>query len=212
MQKALLSRTVTIRFVHVMDRVNAGLINVCGLALALMVLSVFIGVMSRFVFSHTSLRVSVPWTEEVSRYLMIWTVFLGAGIACRQGKLIGIEFLVSALPAPIGRAVKYLSFFLATGFYVLLSVIGLQWLEFGHSQTSPVLEVPMVIINSAMLVGGVLMVLNTITLVLATLLADRDIRSAAEDDELESAMQQMARARPIDARPVDLQLNSNRTL
>ena len=212
MQKALLSRTATIRFVHVMDRVNAGLIKVCGLALALMVLSVFIGVISRFVFSHTSFRISVPWTEEVSRYLMIWTVFLGAGIACRQGKLIGIEFLVSALPAPIGRAVKYLSFFLATSFYVLLSVIGLQWLEFGHSQTSPVLEVPMVIINSAMLVGGVLMVLNTITLVLATLLADRDIRSAAEDDELESAVQQMARARPIDAPLVDLQLNSNRTV
>jgi hypothetical protein len=70
----------------------------------------------------------------------------------------------------------------------------------------------MVIINSAMLVGGVLMVLNTITLVLATLLGDRDIRSAAEDDELESAVQQMARARPIDAPLVDLQLNSNRTV
>jgi TRAP-type C4-dicarboxylate transport system permease small subunit len=191
-----------------MDRVNAGLTNVCGLALALMVLSVFIGVLARFVFSHTSLRVSVPWTEEVSRYLMIWTVFLGAGIACRQGKLIGVEFVVSTLPAPIGRALKYLSFLLAGGFYVLLCVIGLQWLEFGQSQTSPVLEVPMVVINLAMVVGGVLMVLNTAALVLATRLADRDIRSAAEDDELESAMQQMARTRPL----ADSQLNSNRTV
>jgi TRAP-type C4-dicarboxylate transport system permease small subunit len=208
MQKVQHSAGSTARFVQGMDRVNAGLTTVCGLALALMVLSVFIGVLARFVFSHTSLRVSVPWTEEVSRYLMIWTVFLGAGIACRQGKLIGVEFVVSTLPAPIGRALKYLSFLLAGGFYVLLCVIGLQWLEFGQSQTSPVLEVPMVVINLAMVVGGVLMVLNTAALVLATRLADRDIRSAAEDDELESAMQQMARTRPL----ADSQLNSNRTV
>lgn len=211
MQKVQHNPNATARFVRGMDRVNAGLTTVCGLALALMVLSVFIGVLARFVFSHTSLRVSVPWTEEVSRYLMIWTVFLGAGIACRQGKLIGVEFLVSALPAPIGRALKYLSFLLAGGFYVLLCVIGLQWLEFGQSQTSPVMEVPMVVINLAMLVGGVLMVLNTLTLVLATRLADRDIRSAAEDDELESAMQQMARTRPLDTPLADSPL-SNRTV
>lgn len=183
------------RFVQFMDGVNDTLTKLCGVALAAMVLSVFIGVLARFVFTHTSLRISVPWTEEVSRYLMIWTVFVGGGIACRHGKLIGVEFLVQALPPALGRGMKYLSLLLSGAFYALLCFVGWQWVEFGNSQTSPVLEVPMVIINLAMVVGGVLMVLNTLALVLDAHRAGKDIRLVGEDDELEAAMEQLAQAR-----------------
>ena len=58
-------------FVRWMDRVNLLLTRTCGIALGLMVLSVFLGVLARFVFTHVGYRVSMPWTEEVSRYLMI---------------------------------------------------------------------------------------------------------------------------------------------
>lgn len=203
-------RGATYRYIGIMDGVNNVLTRLCGVALAAMVLSVFIGVLARFVFTHVGLRLSVPWTEEVSRYLMIWTVFIGAGIACRQGKLIGVEFVVNALPAPLGRAVKYLAFLLAGCFYALLCFVGWQWVEFGNSQTSPVLEIPMVTINLAMMVGGVLMVLNTLALLLATRLAGKDIRHAAEDDELEAALEQMEQAqrRQPAAAEAGLQLNS----
>jgi TRAP-type transport system small permease protein len=197
------------RFVQFMDAVNATLTRLCGVALAGMVLAVFIGVLARFVFTHTSLRISVPWTEEVSRYLMIWTVFVGGGIACRHGKLIGVEFVVGALPAPVGRALKYLSLLLAGGFYALLCFVGWQWVEFGQSQTSPVLEIPMLTINLAMFVGGVLMALNTATLVLDTRHAGKDIRNAAEDDELEAALEQIAEHQRKTATPApELRLKS----
>jgi TRAP-type transport system small permease protein len=209
MQKVQAAPRTTHRFVQFMDAVNDTLTRLCGVALAGMVLAVFIGVLARFVFTHTSLRISVPWTEEVSRYLMIWTVFVGGGIACRSGKLIGVEFVVGALPASMGRALKYLAFLLAFAFYVLLCFIGWQWVEFGNSQTSPVLEVPMVTINLAMIVGGVLMALNTTALVLATRHAGKDIRNAAEDDELEAAMEQIAEhQRKTAAHTAELQLKT----
>lgn len=178
-------------YIRFMDGINQLLIRMCGVALAAMVLSVFIGVLARFVFTHTAMRFSVPWTEEVSRYLMIWTVFVGGGIACRHGKLIGVEFLIGELPVPLGRAVKYISFLLAGAFYLLLIFVGWQWVEFGNSQTSPVMEIPMVTINLALIVGGVLMLLNTLALVLETRAAGKDIRNAAEDDELEVALEQI---------------------
>ncbi|MEJ8834798.1 TRAP transporter small permease [Ramlibacter sp. AN1133] len=199
------------RYIGIMDGVNGLLTRLCGVALAAMVLSVFVGVLARFVFTHLGVRLSVPWTEEVSRYLMIWTVFIGAGIACRQGKLIGVEFVINALPAPLGRAVKYLAFLLAGCFYALLCFVGWQWVEFGNSQTSPVLEIPMVAINLAMVVGGLLMLLNTLALVLATRLSRKDIRHAAEDDELEAALQQIAQAQrcqPAATSDAALQLKS----
>lgn len=214
MQKAQARRSGARGFVGLMDRVNAALIRLCGVTLAVMVLSVFTGVLARFVFTHTAIRISVPWTEEVSRYLMIWTVFIGAGIACRHGKLIGVEFLVGTLlPPAVGRAAKYLSLLLAGAFYLLLCFVGWQWVEFGQSQTSPVLEMPLVTINLAMLVGGVLMVLNTLALVLATRDAGRDIRAATEDDELESAKEQVQEAQARQhAAGAELQLKKSRSL
>lgn len=199
------------RFIRFMDRLNDVLTKLCGLALGAMVVSVFIGVLARFVFTHLGFRWSVPWTEEVSRYLMIWTVFIGGGIACRHGKLIGVEFVVGALPAAMGRATKYLSLLLATVFYVLLCFVGWQWVEFGQSQTSPVLEIPMFTINLAMVAGGVLMVLNTLVFVLDARSAGKDIRQAAEDDELEAALEQIEHSRGLRAAksaPAEFQLKS----
>lgn len=212
MQKVQADHRTAHRFVQFMDGVNDTLTKLCGLTLAAMVLSVFIGVLARFVFTHTSLGISVPWTEEVSRYLMIWTVFVGGGIACRSGKLIGVEFLVGALPAPIGRGVKYLSLLLSVAFYALLCFVGWQWVEFGNSQTSPVLEIPMFTVNLAMVAGGVLMALNTITLALDARCAGKDIRLIAEDDELEAALQQLeqGKQRQVSAHAGDMQLNSGR--
>lgn len=193
------------RYVGIMDGINQLLTRLCGVALAAMVLSVFTGVLARFVFTHLGVRLSVPWTEEVSRYLMIWTVFVGGGIACRHGKLIGVEFVTNAVPAPVGRALKYLSFALAIAFYALLCFVGRQWVEFGDSQTSPVMEIPLVAVNLAMVVGGALMILNTVALVLATRLAGKDIRHAAEDDELEAALEQIEQSQQRQAQ-LDAQL------
>ena len=68
----------------------------------------------------------------------------------------------------------------------------------------------MVTINLAMVVGGVLMLLNTLALVLATRLAGKDIRHAAEDDELEAALEQIEQAQrrqPTAAAGASLQMN-----
>lgn len=184
------------KFVLVMDRVTTILTMVCGTALGLMVLSVALGVLVRFVFTHTSYRISVSWTEEVSRYLMIWTVFLGGAVAARSGKLIGVEFVVHALPALPGRVIKYVALALSIVFYALLCVVGWQWVEFGLSQTSPVLQMPMAVINLAMLAGGFVMALNTIALILDTHHRGKDIRSATEDDELQSALEQFKHDQP----------------
>jgi len=170
------SSRVARTFLRFIDQMNRILGRLASLALAVMVVSVFIGVLARFVFTHAGIRVSVPWTEEVSRYLMIWTVFIGAGIACRHGRLIGVEYVVGILSPPLGRALKYLSLLLAFAFYVLLCVVGWQWMEFGGSQDSPVMEIPMIYVNVAMMVGGVLMALNTVALVVESRLAARDIR------------------------------------
>lgn len=178
------------RMLRGMDRLNRWLVKLCGLALVAMVASVTLGILVRFVFSHLDIHISASWTEEVSRYLMIWTVFIGSAVACRRGKLIGVEALITYLPEGLGRTLKYLSLWLTVVFYGVLCWVGWQWLAFGQSQTSPVLELPLAFVNAAMVVGGVLMILNTLALMLETRVNGRDIRNASIDDEIETALAQ----------------------
>lgn len=45
----------------------------CGSMLIVMTILAFIGVLARYVFV-----VSIPWIDEVTRYLMIWMTFLAS--------------------------------------------------------------------------------------------------------------------------------------
>ena len=66
--------------------------------LASMALMVFANVALRFLTDH-----SILWVEEVSRYLMIWLTFLGAGIVLRYGAHIGIDTLQERVPRAARR-------------------------------------------------------------------------------------------------------------
>ena len=76
-------------FRKTLDRVNAlAEYAVCAL-LAVMVVVVFLQVIFRFI-----IRSSLPWSEELSRYVMVWIVFLGASIGIKRKSHIGVEVVV----------------------------------------------------------------------------------------------------------------------
>ena len=69
------------------------------LALAIMVVLVFGNVVLRYAF-NTGITVS----EEVSRWLFVWLVFLGAIVALKEHAHLGTDMLVSRLPV-VGKKI-----------------------------------------------------------------------------------------------------------
>ncbi len=102
--------------------------------LAVMAALVITNVISRYVFSH-----SFPWVEEVTRYMMIWAAFLGAGPALRVGGHIAIETLPNALPARLARCLRAGLVLLMGATLLLLMWLGVDYARFGWEQESPVL-------------------------------------------------------------------------
>lgn len=51
----------------------------------------------------------IPWSQELLQYLNIWLVFLGAGLAVREGAHIRIDMLQQALPPGMRRLFGVLS-------------------------------------------------------------------------------------------------------
>lgn len=71
-----------------------------ALLLVAMSFTVFGNVVCRYF-----LDASLAWYEEVSRFLLIWIVFLGAVIAYIRGDHLGIDVLVTFLPLRPRQAV-----------------------------------------------------------------------------------------------------------
>lgn len=64
--------------------------------LSVMTIVVFIQVICRYI-----LKASLPWSEEVSRYCMIYTVFIGVGAGLKAGTHTGVDALVMVFPPSI---------------------------------------------------------------------------------------------------------------
>lgn len=177
-------------FIRFVDIINKGLSAFCGLALAGMTFLIFLQVLVRFVFAKVHIQFSVPWTEELSRYLMIWAVFVGAAVIARRADALAVEALVLAVPPAVGRVIKFSAHGLALVFYVAVFMVGLDWLQFGQSENAPVLGVHMSWIYASMSIGAALTIVNAIALLAEVWLDKKDILEVI-DNEAEEAVQEM---------------------
>ena len=67
----------------------------------LLILVCFLQVLFRFVLS-----LPLAWTEELSRYLFILLVYVGASAAAGEGKHVRVEIIDSVLPAKATKALN----------------------------------------------------------------------------------------------------------
>lgn len=107
------------------------------LTIAIMTFVISIQIIFRVFFTALS------WSEELARYLLVWSSFLGASVAVKRGAHIAVSFLVERLQGGAARIVRYLTlssmeiFFLIGGFY------GIKLIQRQVFQISPALRIPM---------------------------------------------------------------------
>jgi TRAP-type C4-dicarboxylate transport system permease small subunit len=121
--------------------------------------------MASMVFANVALRFftdrSILWVEEVSRYLMIWLTFLGAGLVLRYGGHIGIDTLQERLPrlAPWIRAAIFV---VMLAFFAVMLWLGIRYAAFTWGQTTPVMQIPIGAVYLAMPIGFTLMIIHAL--------------------------------------------------
>jgi len=168
------------RFVTLADHLNNAVIALTGLLLFLVAICVMFQVLVRFVLTAANINISAPWTEEMARYTLIWMVFLGAAAGVRHARMIALEFGIRRLPAQTGIPLRYAVILLCMAFFGLLFWVGLDFVDLGRSESSPVLGISKDKVYWAMPVSMVLMIINSLALMAETVLEGRDIRYAAD--------------------------------
>lgn len=109
------------------------------------------------------IKVPMPWSEELSKILLVWTGFLGASMAAKRAEHVGFKFLIERLSGRWLRSVQVLVHLLMAVFLVALAKFGWSLaVAVGSSQKSAYLDIPYFWIYLCVPVGGVLILIHTI--------------------------------------------------
>ncbi len=141
-------------FYRLLSRVVEGLIF---LGATTIITIVTIEVILRYVFKH-----SLIFTEELSRYLMVWIVFLGSALAIRDGSHIHINFLAKRFSQRNQKWFRLSSNILTLVFLVFVAIEGLWILPQQLSQMCITVNISVFYFYLAIPVGSILMIIYLI--------------------------------------------------
>lgn len=113
-------------------------------------------------FTRYVLNDSASWTEEIARYLLIGTVFVGASIGVARNNHIQVDLLYRYLPGGLSRWLSRAVDVLRVAFFGAMSVLTLQMMgKMGNYQMT-IIDLPMNIVYGVCLFGFVAMTLRSL--------------------------------------------------
>ncbi len=123
------------------------------------VVIVFVQVIFRYIFND-----SLSWSEELTRYIFIWQIWLGASYGLTKDKHIKVEVLYNFFP-PLGK--KIISIFANLcflGFCIFLLVNGGELVQtlYVQNSVSPALRLPMYLVYLSLPFTSLVMALRLV--------------------------------------------------
>lgn len=166
-----------------MRRLTAGLEGIArlgvGFSFGLLMLAVLLQLVGR------SGWIAAPiWTEEMSRFCLLYLAAFGAGLALRSGDMVNVDLVSEALPEPWPWRLRLFSAVAVAGLCLILLPSAWFYTSIGARQTAPALGIRMDVIHGSVLLLLILLGLFAALRILAMLTGDEDGRAIkTEGDE-----------------------------
>jgi TRAP-type C4-dicarboxylate transport system permease small subunit len=108
-----------------------------GVAFAVLMAAVMVQVVGRLSGS------SPVWTEELTRYALLYLVAFGAGLAFRTGDLVNVDVISEALPGRLPWLLRLFAAIATTSLAAYLLPHAWKYVAIGKMQTAPALGIRM---------------------------------------------------------------------
>lgn len=136
------------------DRLDRVLTFVCAVLLTIMVVTIFVQVLARYVF-----LASTPWSEEIAVYCFIWVVFLGTGLGVRDHAHLVADLLPETLGPFWDKALMAFSLGMVTVIALVFLWYGSHYAILGLTRLSFSMGFPMFYIYASLPITGAIMLL-----------------------------------------------------
>jgi TRAP-type C4-dicarboxylate transport system permease small subunit len=108
-------------------------------------------------FTRYALNDSAGWTEEIARYLLICTVFIGAAVSVRKNNHIHVDFFYRYLPKSVTRVLSTLVDAARITFFAYATWLTWLLIQRIGSQRMAVVDLPIGMMYAIVLAGFALM-------------------------------------------------------
>ncbi|MEM7693022.1 MAG: TRAP transporter small permease [Pseudomonadota bacterium] len=114
-----------------------------GVSFSVLIAAVLIQVVGRFTGS------SPVWTEELTRYALLYMVAFGTGLALRTGDLVNVDVVCENLPGRLPFLLRLFAALVTAGLAIFLISHAWRFTAIGRMQTSPALGLTMIYVHAA---------------------------------------------------------------
>lgn len=133
------------------SRLNWFVERVCALLIGLMVLVIWFGVVERYYLNW-----GFTWTEEFSRYVMIWSALLAVSCGAFYREHIGLNIVSRFLPENGAKILAVCLDLISLSFFLFLTWYGFGMAQAGLSQYATIFDMTMVVPFAAVPVASAL--------------------------------------------------------
>ncbi|MEL4377820.1 TRAP transporter small permease [Brucella cytisi] len=119
-----------------MTKLFKGLEGICRL-LILAAFLLLMGAVLLQVYARTFLSSAPVWTEELTRFCLLYIGALGAGLALRSGDMVNVDLLCESLPGRMPWLLRLVSAALTVAFAAILLPAAWDYTMIGSRQTAP---------------------------------------------------------------------------
>lgn len=134
----------------------------CTLIMGYMVLAVCWQVITRFILKNPS-----TLTEEILRYLLVWTTMVGGAYAYGRRKHLSINILTKKLPHNGQKILDIVIQAVIILFSVIVMIMGgMRLVSTTSNQISAALRLPMPYVYASVVVGGVLIIFYSLIFII----------------------------------------------
>lgn len=112
-----------------------------GLSFAVLITAVMIQVLGR------SFASSPIWTEELTRFALLYLCAFGIGLAWRSGDLVNVDIVCESLPGQWPKRLRFVAAIFSCALCVVLLVPAWKFVSIGAFQTSPAMSLQMTYVH-----------------------------------------------------------------
>ena len=112
---------------NTLEKISEILDKICEVLIVLMVGAMVIVTTAQIIYR--TWFTALTWSDEVTRYLLIWSTFLGATCVYRHSGNISITFIQEAFPEKVTRALKVFVHILCMVLFLVLCWYGAQYVN-----------------------------------------------------------------------------------
>ena len=127
--------------------------------LVLMTCIMGIQIVSRYVFQN-----SLTWSEELVRYMFVWSAFLGVPFCIKHGLSIKVDQFRNLFPIPLQKVLMYIDKIIIFLLFLVLFIYSFTVVKATYlsGQTSPAMQLPTWTVQISVTVSSLFSIIRSI--------------------------------------------------